>query len=177
MKNSIFLYISIFVLVSCVNSIPRKPVLQKTSSFINESVLLNKRLNALEKKEFKELIKQDSLYNYSSSPNGFWYKYNYKSTNTYLPKFGDILTYTYQVYNLNNTIIYSEEEIGQQTYAVDQQEIIEGLRNGLKLMNKGDIVTFLFPSHKAYGYLGDENKIGRNQPLIYKVQLNKINKK
>ncbi|VAW22769.1 hypothetical protein MNBD_BACTEROID04-1927, partial [hydrothermal vent metagenome] len=37
--------------------------------------------------------------------------------------------------------------------------------------------TFLFPSHKVFGYLGDQKKIGVNQPLIYKVQLNKINRK
>ena len=44
-------------------------------------------------------------------------------------------------------------------------------------MNEGDEVTFLFPSHKLYGYIGDKNKIDINQPLIYKVQLIKINKK
>ena len=44
-------------------------------------------------------------------------------------------------------------------------------------MHEKDEVTFLFPSHKVFGYLGDENKIGINQPLIYKVKLNKINKK
>jgi gliding motility-associated peptidyl-prolyl isomerase len=81
------------------------------------------------------------------------------------------------VSDLNNVLIYSQETIGEKTYMVDQQDIIEGLRNGLKLMNEGDIVTFLFPSHKVYGYSGDENKIGINQPLIYKVKLNKINKK
>ena len=44
-------------------------------------------------------------------------------------------------------------------------------------MSEGDFATFLFPSHKVYGYLGDQKKIGINQPLIFKVQLNKINRK
>jgi hypothetical protein len=29
--------------------------------------------------------------------------------------------------------------------------------------------TFLFPSQKAYGYYGDQNKIGSNMPLICEV--------
>ena len=57
---------------------------------------------------------------------------------------------------------------------VDQQEIVEGLRNALKLMKEGEEISFLFPSHKMYGYLGDKNKIGVNQPIKIKVQLIKI---
>mgnify|MGYP003656434644 FL=1 len=57
---------------------------------------------------------------------------------------------------------------------MDQQELFTGLREGLKLMQAGETVTFLFPSHKAYGYYGDENKIGTNIPLVCKVTVNSI---
>lgn len=160
-----------------MNPVPRKPVTRKSSSYMKESVSFNKNLNAVEEKKIKELIEKDTLSNYFASSNGFWYKYNFKSSNSYLPKFGDKLVYSYEVSNMNYELIYSRDEIGERTYALDQQEIIEGLRDGLKLMNEGDTVTFLFPSHKVYGYLGDENKVGINQPLIYKVQLNKIDRK
>ena len=49
-----------------------------------------------------------------------------------------------------------------------------GLREGLKLMKEGESITFIFPSQKAYGYYGDENKIGRNVPLICEVSLLKL---
>ena len=42
-------------------------------------------------------------------------------------------------------------------------------------MKEGEKVTFLFPSYKAYGYTGFD-KVKPNQPLIYSVQLLKINK-
>lgn len=103
--------------------------------------------------------------------------FNQKNEDSYLPKIGDQLFYTYDVFDTNNYLIYSAEEVGELTYIVDKQEIVEGLRNGLKLMSVGDVVTFLFPSHKAYGYTGDSNKIEINQPLIFKVQLIKINNK
>lgn len=164
-------------MVSCVNPIPRKPVLRKTSTFLKESVVLNKTMNASEENAFRVLMENDSLTHYIASPNGFWYTFNRKNVDSYLPKIGDQIFYAYEVFDINNTLIYSAEEVGEQTYIVDKQEIVEGLRNGLKLMAAGDVVTFLFPSHKAYGYIGDSNKIEINQPLIYKVQLIKINKK
>lgn len=177
MKNNFLLFSIFLVIISCTNPVPRKPITRKSSSYMKESVLFNKNLNAVEEKKIKELIEQDSLSNYFASSNGFWYKYNFKSSNTYLPEFADKIVYSYEVFNMNYELIYSRDEIGEKTYVLDQQEIIEGLRNGLEMMNEGDIVTFLFPSHKVYGYLGDENKVGINQPLIYKVQLNKIDRK
>jgi len=57
---------------------------------------------------------------------------------------------------------------------MDKEELFTGLREGLKLMKSGETVTFLFPSQKAYGYYGDENRIGSNTPLICKVTVNSI---
>ncbi|MDO9037096.1 MAG: gliding motility-associated peptidyl-prolyl isomerase GldI [Lutibacter sp.] len=164
-------------MVSCANPIPRKPILRKTSTFLKESVMFNKTMNENEEKAFAAFMEKDSLTEYLASPNGFWYTFNQKSAIRNLPEIGDQVFYTFAVYNIHNTPIYSAEEIGEQTYIIDKQEIIEGLRNGLKLMGAGDEVTFLFPSHKVYGYLGDDNKIEINQPLIFKVQLIKINRK
>ena len=102
------------------------------------------------------------------------YYFDLKNSGDYKVKTGDELTFTYEVYDLNDERIYSFEETGEQKYRMDQQDIVEGLRVGLKLMGTGDRATFLFHSHSLYGYLGDRKKIGVNQPLIYKVQLNKI---
>ena len=41
-------------------------------------------------------------------------------------------------------------------------------------MKKGETITFLFPSHMAYGYHGDNEKIQSNEPLICTVRLNDI---
>ena len=103
---------------------------------------------------------------------GFWYYYNKKQeSNKNYPKFGDQIQYKYNVKTLENKLIYSEEELSIQNYFIDQQELFSGLRQGLKLMKQGEVVTFIFPSQIAYGYYGDNNKIGRNQPLICKVTL------
>ncbi|MBE0423704.1 MAG: gliding motility-associated peptidyl-prolyl isomerase GldI [Lutibacter sp.] len=177
MKNNYFLYIFMFLMVSCGNPVPRKPILRKTGTFLNESVRFNKTMNENEEKAFAAYMKKDSLTQYIASPNGFWFTFNQKKSNSYLPQVGDQIFYTFAVYDIYNALIYSAEEIGKQSYIIDKQEIIEGLRNGLKLMAEGDEATFLFPSHKVFGYIGDDNKIEINQPLIYKVQIIKINRK
>ena len=164
-------------MVSCANPIARKPVLGKTNTFLKESIILNKSMNASEENAFRDFMEKDSLTDYLASPNGFWYTFNQKNADSYLPKIGDQLIYTYAIYDIKNTLIYGAEEVGEQTYIVDKEEIMEGLRNGLRLMSAGDVVTFLFPSHKAYGFKGDNNKIEVNQPLIFKVKLIKIIKK
>ena len=57
---------------------------------------------------------------------------------------------------------------------MDKQELFTGLREGLKLMKPEESITFIFPSQTAYGYYGDDNKIGTNIPLICEVTLNTI---
>jgi len=176
MKNKIFSLLFLGVFISCMHREARKPVSIKSSTFMEESVSFNKSLIEKEEAVFKSIIVRDSLSEYIASPSGFWYTYNNKSSKLYSPKFGDELLYTLEVLDLEKNIIYSSQEKGVQKYTVDKQELVEGLRNGLKLMHEEDVVTFLFPSHKVFGYLGDEKKIGINQSLIYKVQLIKINK-
>ena len=177
MKRSFFLFIAIIFGVSCTPEAARKPISKKTSSFIKTSVAFNKAVNASEEMAIKALIKKDSLYSYTASSHGFWYKQLQNGEGLNTASTGDMLYYTCEIYTLAHEIIYSKEALGTQKYILNKQEIIEGLRNGLQLMHQGDEWVFLFPSYQAYGFVGDTQKIGINQPLIYKVQLNKITKK
>ncbi|MDP3311801.1 gliding motility-associated peptidyl-prolyl isomerase GldI [Lutibacter sp.] len=177
MVNKLLYFFIAFIFFSCINPVPRNPIVRKSSSFMEESVMFNKKLNGEEELLFKNYMKLDSNEHYLNSSKGFWYSFNAKSNQNYVPQKGDECIFTYEVLNIENEIIYSRDEIGEKSYFIDQQEIKDGLRNALKIMGEGDMATFLFPSHLMYGYTGDTNKIGINQPLIYKVQLIKINKK
>ena len=85
----------------------------------------------------------------------------------------EILLTDYEIKDINGDIIYSGLELRPQTYYVDKEaKTIIGLRHGIKLMRKNEKVTFLFPSHMAYGYHGDNKRIGTNEPLICTVTLN-----
>ena len=141
---------------------------------MSESIKRNKALNKLEEEVLLLKMKKDSLNNYISSDHGFWYFYQVKDTiNNKFPVKGDEVIFTHEIKDLRDSIIYTKEELGIKNYLVDKEELITGLQEGIKLMKEGEVVTFLFPSHIAFGYTGFE-KIKPNQPLIYTVQLNKI---
>jgi len=170
------LYIALIALAfGCKTPEARRPESVKSGSFIDASIEQNKQLNANEKAFIEKLMKEKNI-DYIASESGFWYYYNTKIDIDSLrtPQFGDIVNFNYNVKRLNNDIIYSTETIKTQNYAMDKQELFTGLREGLKLMKTGETVTFLFPSQKAYGYYGDENKIGSNVPLICEVTVNTI---
>ncbi len=176
MKNFALILLMLTVFTSCSKPEARKPIVRKTGSFINESIERNKRLNSAENVLLMEKMKRDSLHKYINSANGFWYYYDKKiDDETYLPNRGDEVFYTHEIIKLNDSILYSGEDLGTKSYLVDQEDLISGLQDGIKLMKEGESVSFLFPSYKAYGYTGFD-KVGSNEPLIYKVQLIKINK-
>jgi gliding motility-associated peptidyl-prolyl isomerase len=170
-------FILIILFLGCKSPEARPPKTIKSGSFLKESALRNKQLNEAERLTIEKVIsKQNEIY--ATSKYGFWYRYIKKNDNdTITPKFGDVVEFNYNISNINGQKIYSKTEIGPQTYAIDQEELFSGLREGLKLMKPNEQIKFIFPSHKAYGYYGDGKKIGRNTPLICEVTLIHINQK
>ncbi|QQX76616.1 MULTISPECIES: gliding motility-associated peptidyl-prolyl isomerase GldI [Aequorivita] len=165
------------IIVSCKSPEARRPVQSNSGTFIKESAERNKKIYDEEKIFIEKLMAKDSTNNYISSEQGFWYYYNTRdTTNTEMPDMGDIVKFTYDIKDLNGSVIVSEKENGLQQYKVDQsnQELISGVREGIKLMKEGETVTFLFPSYKAFGYYGIEEKLGTNIPVQSTITLHSI---
>lgn len=168
--------ISIF-LFSCKGPEARLPVKSNSGTFIRESAKRNKEIYDREKNFIEDLMKKDSLKTFYSSENGFWYYYNKRDTSqTRNPKLGDLVKFTYDIKDFGGKTILSEEENGLQHYKIDQtnQDLISGVREGLKIMKEGETVTFLLPSYKAYGYYGIEEKLGTNIPVQSTITLRSI---
>ena len=170
------IFASALLLSSCNNQQARKPLSYSSGSFMKESVARNKKLIAGEESKIEAIIKSDTASKYIASPKGYWYKYDQKSTSTdsIFPKKGDVAYFDYEVKDLNGNIIYTELELRPQVYMVDKQNIMMGMRDGIKLMKKGEKITFLFPSHMAYGYHCDNRRIGHNEPLMTTISLKDI---
>ncbi len=150
----------------------RKPVSYSSGSFLRESVERNKKLIAGEEGKIDSIIKSDPENKYFASTKGYWYYYHTRNEkDTATPQKGDIAYFDYEVSDLDGNVNYSEVQLRPQVYYVDKQNIMMGLRDGIKLMRKNEKVTFLFPSHMGYGYHGDNKRIGHNQPLMCTVTL------
>ena len=160
-------------LTSCKQSQEaRKPISRASGTFMKKSAERNEKLIAGEEGQIDSLIKSNPKIKYLASTKGYWYTYVTQNIqDTLTPKKGDVAFFDYEIKDLKGNVIYSEVELRPQTYAVDKQNIMTGLREGIKLMHKNEKITFLFPSHIAYGYHGDDKRIGPNQPLMCTVTL------
>lgn len=169
------LFLTGVLLTGCSQQQARKPISHTSGTFMKESIKRNKKLVANEESQIDSIIKSNPEIKYIASDKGYWYHYEIEnSTDSIRPKRGDVAYFNYEVKDLNGNLIYSEAELKPQVYYVDKQNIMMGLRDGIKLMNEGEKVTFLFPSHMGFGYHGDNKKIGTNQPLMCTVTLNDI---
>lgn len=175
MRSPHFILLVFALSLACNAPEARRPVSQSSGSFIKASVDRNQELVAQQEAAIKEVISKDTTGVYTASSYGFWYlKTAVDSTRNYTPKFGDRLRFDYQIEDIYGNLIYSEQDLSPRDYVVDQQQLISGLREGLKLMQQGESMILYLPSYKAYGYYGDENKIGVNYPLKIKVRLTEV---
>lgn len=173
--NKIWLLLFCLILFGCQGPEPRRAVKVKTGSFMKESAERSKRLLAQEEQLIQSIIANDSLNTYLNSSSGSWYYYDVKvETPSPTPEPDDLVTMTYNLLGLEKDTLYSTEEIGIVRYKVDKQDLFPGLRSAVKLLKEGETATFFFPSARAYGYHGDNNKIGTNVPLKSTISILKI---
>ena len=171
------LFLLILALSSCGQQEARKPVEVKSGTFIRESVARNKELLAREEKLIRDIISADTANVYRETEFGAWYYYDIRSEEaTPLPEADDRVTMTYNLNTFSNDTIYSASEIGVLEYRVDKEDYFPGLQQSVKLLKAGETATFLYPSSLAYGYHGDNNKIGTNIPLRATITLMSIEK-
>ena len=166
-------FIALIVASSCKqHQEARRPISQASGSFMKRSVERNKKLITGEEGQIDSIIKSNPKMKYLASKKGYWYTYEIQNKlDTLTPKKGDVAFFDYEIKDLKGNVIYSELELRPQTYLVDKQNIMMGLRDGIKLMHKNEKVNFLFPSHIGFGFHGDNKKIGANQPLLCTVTL------
>ena len=171
-KFGVVVFIAVLLFVSCKQQQARMPISHSSGTFMKESAERNKKLVRGEEGKIDSIIKSNPNIKYIASQKGYWYYYENKNDkDTLRPKKGDVANFDYEVKDIQGKIIYSQLELQPQSYIVDKQNIMMGLRHGIKLMHKNEKVTFLFPSHMAYGYHGDNRRIGTNEPLICTVTL------
>ena len=173
LSKTILLFAVFITVLSCKQQQARRPISRSSGTFLKESAERNKKLIAGEEGKIDSIIKSNPKIKYFASKKGYWYHYITKNEqDTLRPKKGDIAQFDYEIMDMKGNVVYSEVELRPQTYLVDKQNILMGLRDGIKLMRKNEKVSFLFPSHMAYGYRGDTKRIKSNEPIICNVTLN-----
>ncbi|MGG8495733.1 gliding motility-associated peptidyl-prolyl isomerase GldI [Tenacibaculum sp. TC6] len=174
MKYKSVVILVVFVFFSCSEQKARKPKKHGTQNFYKEVIQSNKKLNKLQKERLELWIAKDTVHNYKVSPKGYWYYYvNKDSLQTATPKLNDIVEIEFNIADIYGKTIY---DLQRRTYKVDKEDFIPALQDGIKLMKKGETITFVIPSYSAFGVTGDGNKIGINKPIQSTLTLVDIKK-
>ncbi|SEB35401.1 peptidyl-prolyl isomerase, gliding motility-associated [Tenacibaculum sp. MAR_2009_124] len=169
MKVRILFLVTFMFLFSCGEPVARKPKKHGTTNFYKEVIRKNKKLNGLEKSRLESWIRKDTVHVYEESTQGYWYYYNKKdSVQSISPKLEDVVEIEFDIKNIKGNLLYEKMK---RSYKVDKEDFIPALQDGIKLMKKGETITFVIPSYRAFGVSGDGNKIGINQPIKSTVTL------
>lgn len=83
----------------------------------------------------------------------------------------DVAVVSYRIERLNGEELYTTEESGPAHIRIGHEDVPSGLHEGLMYMSRGDSAIFIMPSHRAYGFTGDQSTIPQNAILIYHVEL------
>ena len=176
--HRIILLLIISMVSCCQESEPRRPINKQKQIFLKESAKRNKSKINIEQNLFRQAIMKDTNLKFNSTSQGFWYAYKKKGQSPAARPFkGDRVTFKYRIEDLNQNLLYDEDQLGIVSFHVDQEDLIPALREGVKYLTGGDVAVFLFPSYLCYGYQGDGEKIGINQPLRFTIEMLKIEKK
>lgn len=101
---------------------------------------------------------------------GLYYKLSKDSASERIST-GDDVTFEYDMYLMNGTLIHSSSTEGNRKLLVDREDAEIGIHEILKLMSVGDEGLFILPSHLAFGVAGDQNKIPPKTALVYELKI------
>ncbi len=166
---SIFVVLTIFGWMSCQNA-DKNGIRQNIKPLTQKQLLaFNRKIMRQEKREIDTFIK---VHHWNMTESGTGLRYRILVTGKG-PKArtGQIVKIRYSVELFDGKKIYS----GVTSFRIGYGGVESGLEEGILLLKRGDKAKFILPSHLAYGLSGDGDKIPPHTPIIYYVELLKLN--
>lgn len=84
---------------------------------------------------------------------------------------GQIAKVDYTVKLMDGRICYSSANDGSREFLIGEDNVEEGIHEGIQLMRKGSVMRFILPSHLAHGLTGDGKKIPPVASLVVEIKL------
>ncbi len=169
-KVIVILWLSLAA-VSCGNGEQQKPVVNE-DSLKTGLVKVNKKLTEKEDRDIEDYIRR---HEWAMQKSGTGLRYQiYKIGAGAQPKDKDKVIISFIVNLINGVECYNSKNDGMKLFELGKAEVESGLEEGIKLMHVGDKAKLIIPSHLAFGFMGDENKIPKRATLIYDVELMEI---
>lgn len=140
----------------------------------DESINMNAQFATEEREEIDLFLSTHRDWKMTETGTGLRYMVYQKGTSTDSARVGHTVTVDFEISLLNGDVCYSSAEKGPESFVVEKSDIESGLHEGVQYMGVGDKAKFIIPSHAAHGLIGDTEKIPPLSPVIYDIELLKI---
>ena len=140
----------------------------------DESMDMNSFFSQEERTEIDNFLSHRPDWKMIETGTGLHYMVYDKSENFDTAKVNDVVTVDFEISLLDGSVCYSSEENGPESFMIEKSDVESGLHEGVQFMCIGDRAKFILPSHMAHGLIGDDDKIPPLSPVIYDIELLKI---
>ncbi|NOQ73689.1 MAG: hypothetical protein GQ574_16905 [Crocinitomix sp.] len=168
-----FLPIAFILFFSCQND-HEDMIVQNVNWDTDESSNMNAQFATEESEEIDLFLSTHPDWSMISTGTGLRYMVYHKSESLDTAKVGNTVTVHFDISLLSGDVCYSSSENGPESFIVEKSDIESGLHEGVQFMCVGDKAKFIIPSHAAHGLVGDTEKIPPLSPVIYDIELLKI---
>ena len=170
--QTFFLLLLVAALHACKGKSSSPITDQDLSKAQKDLIRENKRQHTEEMEAIKEFIGKSS-WPMQESATGLQY-WIYENGSGELAKKDQHVWIAYTISLLDGTVCYTTDAANAKHIHMGHENIERGLHEAMQLMRAGDKAKFIFPSHLAFGFTGDSNKIPQNASVIYDIQLLRI---
>jgi len=80
-------------------------------------------------------------------------------------------TVNYRVELVNGDTAYATEPGHPESFRVEHDDVESGLHEAIQLLSPGDSATFIIPSYRAHGLIGDLDRIPPRSTVVYHIGL------
>ena len=155
------------LLISCARQSPQIPSNKGIVADKNTASLLviNQNLAKKEDSVLRKFILQQNKA-FKRSDIGFWYKIDHVGNGSGI-KDSVKCKITYKLMSIKGKLLLNDEN----QVVIGKKQLVVGLEEGLKLMNKGDSATFIVPWYLAYGMKGNNPGVPPYTSIICKMKV------
>lgn len=169
-----FLPILLLVLLACNNDDEANMIVNDPNWTKDESINMNAQFSMEESEEIDLFLSTHQDWDMTKTGTGLRYMVYHKSDSTDSARVGNLVTVDFEISLLSGEVCYSSAEKGPESFIVEKTDIESGLHEGVQYMCVGDKAKFIIPSHAAHGLIGDTEEIPPLSPVVYDIEMLKI---
>lgn len=156
------------ILFSCSNTTEK----QEENTYGARKESLEKANRYLVRTELEDIENYIRRHGWNMQETGTGLRYEiYKEGDGEAAEKGRIAVLKYQTWLITGKQVYSSDSTGFKEFKIGKGGVESGLEEAVLLMNRGDKMRLIIPSHLAFGLLGDNNKIPPRSTVVYDIEL------